>query len=583
MIDILSLLVALLAITSPISAALAITTPISAAPPAWTPTGRVLSDDDTIGVTFALQLSNTHKLHDDLRSRSDPNNSKLYGKYRTIEEINKAYPTVDPNSASKVAAWIRSAAPTAVIDVSAYGFVVATIPVRAASVLFDNELIEYTKSTIKNTKSTKSTAIRSVSPTNGRQRTLPAPIAEIVDFVSGLDYFPTFHSNNLLATDVTSPSNLGVDPPSLRARYKIGSITCTHPNTTQATANFLGEGYSDDDLRFFFEVFYGDGEGQKVSKVVGTNNDPSLEASLDIQYISSIGQGATTWWISDDDVHDQQEPFLAYMVLMSKTADTPWVHSISYADLEWSADVTYAKRVDQEFMKAGLRGISILVASGDDGAGCSNNTKSFVVEWPSSSPYITAVGATTIPPSSSEEERSSAVESTASLSGGGFSSIYDERPSWQTAAVESYLNELKKDQSKAPPASYYSTKGRAVPDVSVMGTLFSIIVSQTPSVVSGTSASTPTWAGIISLLNDARFHNNMPPMGFLNPWLYNNSQAFRDITTGTSTPGGMVSSTCGAAQSGWPATTGYDLGTGLGVPDFGKLRAAAVNGTQYFH
>ena len=94
-----------------------------------------------------------------------------------------------------------------------------------------------------------------------------------------------------------------------------------------------------------------------------------------------------------------------------------------YADLEWSADVTYAKRVDQEFMKAGLRGISILVASGDDGAGCSNNTKSFVVEWPSSSPYITAVGATTIPPSSSEEERSSAVESTASLSGGGFSHI----------------------------------------------------------------------------------------------------------------------------------------------------------------
>ena len=44
------------------------------------------------------------------------------------------------------------------------------------------------------------------------------------------------------------------------------------------------------------------------------------------------------------------------------------------------------------------------------------------------------------------------------------------------------------------------------------GTLFSIIVGQTPSVVSGTSASTPVWAGLISLLNDARHHQKMPTM-----------------------------------------------------------------------
>jgi hypothetical protein len=77
---------------------------------------------------------------------------------------------------------------------------------------------------------------------------------------------------------------------------------------------------------------------------------------LDIQYISSIGFGATTWWISDDDTHNQQEPFLAYMVLLSNTTDTPWVHSISYADLEWSQNTAYTQRVDTEMAKAGLRG-----------------------------------------------------------------------------------------------------------------------------------------------------------------------------------------------------------------------------------
>ena len=42
----------------------------------------------------------------------------------------------------------------------------------------------------------------------------------------------------------------------------------------------------------------------------------------------SIGQGAATWWISDDDTHEQQEPFLAYMLQIANTTDTPHVHSI---------------------------------------------------------------------------------------------------------------------------------------------------------------------------------------------------------------------------------------------------------------
>ena len=555
---------------------LAITYISAVAATSWTPTSRPLHPTkDTIGITFALKLQNAHKLENHLLTLSDPTSSS-YGQYLTIDEINTMYPTSNPNAATTIQQWIQSTTKdTIVIDTSAHGFITATLPIQVATQLFQEEFIEYQFNDRKVIRS------KHMNPT---QRIYPNEINHLIDFISGYDYFPTIRSNSLLEEKQVQKSNtLGVDPPSLRSRYKIGSTICTHPNTTQATANFLGEGYSDDDLRFFFEVFYPSSSGQKVTKVVGNNNDPSLEASLDIQYISSIGFGAETWWISDDDVHDQQEPFLAYMILMSKTNDTPYVHSISYADLEWSEDVTYAKRVDQEFMKAGLRGISILVASGDDGAGCSNSTDSFVVEWPSSSPYITAVGATTMPPSSATSNDGATVESTASLSGGGFSSIYDTRPSWQNNAVNNYLTELKKDPTTAPPTSFYTTTGRAVPDVSVMGTLFSIIVSQQPSVVSGTSASTPTWAGIVSLLNDARFHSNMPSMGFLNPWLYNNTAAFRDITTGTSTPGGMVSSTCGKAQSGWPATKGYDLGTGLGVPDFGKLRTAAVNGTSWLN
>ena len=141
--------------------------------------------------------------------------------------------------------------------------------------------------------------------------------------------------------------------------------------------------------------------------------------------------------------------------------------------------------------------------------------------------------------------------------------------------------------SDFPPASFYNASNRAVPDVAAMGTLFSVIVDQTPSVVQGTSASTPVRAGIISLLNDARFHHQLPSMGFLNPFLYSlplvAPGALRDITAGQSTPGGGISDTnCGKDKHGWSAVKGYDAATGLGVPNFEKLRSAALNTSMLF-
>ena len=49
----------------------------------------------------------------------------------------------------------------------------------------------------------------------------------------------------------------------------------------------------------------------------------------------------------------------------------------------------------------------------------------------------------------------------------------------------------------------------------------------------GTSASTPFFAGLISLLNEARQQQGGKPLGFLNPWLYKHPEAFTDITRGS--------------------------------------------------
>ena len=49
----------------------------------------------------------------------------------------------------------------------------------------------------------------------------------------------------------------------------------------------------------------------------------------------------------------------------------------------------YMNRINVEFQKAGVRGLTFLFASGDDGADCKNSK--FRPEYPSSSPYVTTL------------------------------------------------------------------------------------------------------------------------------------------------------------------------------------------------
>ena len=91
----------------------------------------------------------------------------------------------------------------------------------------------------------------------------------------------------------------------------------------------------------------------------------------------------------------------------------------------------------------------------------------------------------------------------------------------------------------------------------------------------GTSASTPVVAAMISLLNDIRLRNGKPALGFLNPILYSRNMvdAFTDITEGN------INGCANAdhQQPGFKASAGWDAASGLGAPDFAKLRKILAN------
>ena len=133
-------------------------------------------------------------------------------------------------------------------------------------------------------------------------------------------------------------------------------------------------------------------------------------------------------------------------------------------------------------------------------------------------------------------------------SGGGFSNYYP-RPAYQDAAVGAYLAAHgSQNQGR------FNASGRAFPDIAAKADNFVIYVLGF-FWLQGTSASSPTVASIIALINDRLLSQGRPPMGFLNPWLYSEGyQAFTDITQGNS------SVRCSATDPprGFDAVAGWD-------------------------
>jgi len=107
-------------------------------------------------------------------------------------------------------------------------------------------------------------------------------------------------------------------------------------------------------------------------------------------------------------------------------------------------------------MKLGLLGATMLYASGDGGVG-GDSCPTFQVNFPASCPYVTAVGATSIP--SGGTYQSEEVAATDFASGGGFSN-YWPIPSYQQSAVAAYYASYAPAYTAAQYVPYIPTPQR---------------------------------------------------------------------------------------------------------------------------
>jgi kumamolisin len=383
---------------------------------------------------------------------------------------------------------------------------------------------------------------------------VPDDIAPLIDAVLGIDTRPAAQPRLVHLTDAAALP--GYLPNQVGQFYNFPTDTDGHGQTIALIE--LGGGFRKKDTTSAFKAM-----GLKAPTVVSISVDHGLnkptpddgadgEVALDIQVAGGVAPGASiaVYFAPNTDAGFVD----AITAAVHDTAHTPSVISISWGGAEstWTAQAVTA--MNNALKDAELVGVSVFVASGDDLATDSVSDGKAHVDFPASSPWAIGCGGTAITVEGSAITGERVWNDGTSGTGGGVSDLFP-LPDFQKSA-------------NVPPGLNAGFVGRGVPDVAgdaAPGTGYIIIIGGRQSVVGGTSAVAPLWAGLTALINSKASR----PVGFLLPFLYANPHCLRPVTQGDNKP---TNSNLGyAAGPGWSACTG------LGVPDGAALMKALAN------
>ncbi|BAY50548.1 hypothetical protein SAMD00079811_81770 (plasmid) [Scytonema sp. HK-05] len=382
---------------------------------------------------------------------------------------------------------------------------------------------------------------------------IPTELAPIVQAVMGLDNRPVAQPRFRLREAAASPQDLETyTPPQVAQLY---NFPTNLNGSGQCIAIIeLGGGYDDNAMaQYFTQLGIQPPTLVNVSVDGGQNspgNDADSEVCLDIQVAGAVAPGAK---LAVYFAPNNSQGFInAITKAIHDTDNQPSIISISWGGAEPPELTQYEQTLNQACQAAALLGVTICVASGDDGSNDRVNDGKAHVDFPASSPYVLACGGTTL--QSSENAIASEVvwhNPDGGATGGGVSDLFD-LPSWQAGA------------NIPPSANPGGRVGRGVPDVAGDAdprSGFKISVNGQPQRIGGTSGVAPLWAGLIALINQRLGK----PVGYLNPILYQQlaqQNLLNNITSGNN----------GAYQ----ARPGWDACTGWGSPNGTQLLQALL-------
>ena len=316
----------------------------------------------------------------------------------------------------------------------------------------------------------------------------------------------------------------------------------------------LGGGFQLDDLSNYFGALNIKPPQVISVSVDGGTNSPSTpdsadgEVMLDIEVAGAVAPGAkiVVYFAPNTD-----QGFLdAITTAVHDSTNQPSVISISWGSSESNWTGQALTNFDEAFQSAAAMGVTVCVASGDNGSSDGVNDGNDHVDFPASSSFVLGCGGTTLQASNDEivnEVVWNNLSAGGGAGGGGVSDVFP-LPAWQNGF--------------GVPAPSGQSGGRGVPDVSGdadPSTGYNVLVDGENAVFGGTSAVAPLWAALVAIMNQ----KVGKPIGFLNPLIYAQAveaAGFHDITEGN--------------NGDFSAAQGWDACTGLGSPDGNQLLGA---------
>lgn len=566
-------------------------------------------------LTFLLQLNHPQGLAKFVRSVSDPQSAN-YREYLTVEQLVHKF-GAKPAAKKATMQWLKEHGATGHLGATST-YVTARIPAGVAA-----EALPATGATASSTGSIS------------EARRVPASLRGAVTSISLLGTKQGVFGTNV-ETDAGQPKGLGQEPglkgtsifenkgtktgcPEGRAAGEIEPLSAYTPNqyldayghSELHKQGFKGQGkdvavieidgFKKSDVDTFAKCFGLPKPNLKVRTVgIPKPLSPGPETTLDIEVLTATAPKLEHIYVYEGGSSESGILQSVAAALGSK-GHHPDAISISLGGCEPDlvGEIAFRDTLDEVFAVAGGSGISVFVAAGDQGStACEREVEGsktalplLSASDPASSPFVTAVGGTNIELTKQNKIRQQAVWNDSPLffaGGGGMLSILSTpRPWWQKEVLPGAGN------------------GRIVPDVAGLADVYPGYAIYCTGVecavpgkpeggwqnVGGTSAATPLNAGGVLLVDGYQEAHGAPPLGFLNPLVYEvggeteagkgPGNVLDDVTRGNNDLGILTAADAGGGQplGCCSARIGYDPASGWGSM---QLTGLAKVGVQRF-
>ncbi len=523
-----------------------------------------------LNLSIGLHPRNQPELDNLLHNLYDPS-SAMFHRFLTPQEFSDEFgPTVDQQQ--QVVSYLRGQGLT-VTSISPNGLLIdANASVTQAQSAF--------QVVINNYKLGANTFYA-----NASAPTIPSILSALIASIGGLDNSVKMHPLSHLMNPKSGKPGLGMRLshalPNATAGYTPTNLVGAYDAAPLQQAGVLGnnqtvavfelDGYQSSDVTQYLQT-YNLGtpniSNVLVDGTTGAAGAGAIEVELDMEVVAAMAPKANQ--IVYEGPNSTQGVNDTYNKIV--TDNKAQITTISWGECESASGAAELQTLDTIFKQGAAQGIAMYAAAGDSGAYDCNDTN-LAVDSPAGDPNITAVGGTNLQLSGSaygsESIWSNPTDTQRSPQGsgggGGLSNTFAQ-PSWQTGTgvKNQYSNgnrEVPDVSADADPASGYSVYCT----VSASGCSSSGWI-----VVGGTSAAAPLWAGSTALINEYLQKQGKSRMGFANPVLYGlfNGQEqyppFHDVTSGN--------------NLFYPATTGYDMASGIGSPDIYNIARDIAGG-----